>query len=93
MSTKAQLFAHKLRETHGPALAVINEQEIGWRKTRDGKMVWLFDFDTAPGDPEERLLFETCPDCGGGMVIKTGKYGSFWGCPEYPKCRGTKPLR
>ena len=30
------------------------------------------------------------PGCGKTMVSRMGKYGRFWGCPEYPKCRGTR---
>lgn len=27
-----------------------------------------------------------CPKCGGELVKRTGKYGSFIGCSNYPKC-------
>ncbi len=35
----------------------------------------------------------SCPKCGGGMVIREVKRGerkgqSFWGCQQFPKCRG-----
>lgn len=30
-----------------------------------------------------------CPECGGKLVLKTGKYGFFYGCSNYPKCRFT----
>ena len=30
-----------------------------------------------------------CPKCGGALVKRTGKYGSFYGCSNYPKCRFT----
>ncbi len=35
----------------------------------------------------------SCPRCGQQMVLrKNQKQGSqFWGCPGYPKCRGTRP--
>lgn len=34
-----------------------------------------------------------CPRCGQEMILrKNQKQGSqFWGCPGYPKCRGTRP--
>jgi Zn-finger domain associated with topoisomerase type I len=32
----------------------------------------------------------TCPFCGGRLVLRNGKYGSFYGCANYPKCRFTK---
>jgi len=33
-----------------------------------------------------------CPFCGSELVLRNGKYGQFWGCSMYPKCRFTKPL-
>lgn len=31
-----------------------------------------------------------CPKCGGGLVKKNGKYGPFYGCSNFPKCRFIK---
>ncbi len=28
-----------------------------------------------------------CPKCGGGLVVRDGKYGKFYGCSNYPKCK------
>ncbi len=28
-----------------------------------------------------------CPRCGGKLVRREGKYGTFYGCSNYPKCR------
>jgi len=33
-----------------------------------------------------------CPECGGPLVIRWGRYGKFIGCSNYPKCRYTEPL-
>ena len=33
-----------------------------------------------------------CEKCGAVMVEKTGRYGKFAACPNYPKCRNTKRL-
>lgn len=30
----------------------------------------------------------TCPICGSEMVLRKSKFGQFWGCSKYPKCRG-----
>jgi DNA topoisomerase I len=46
----------------------------------------------------ERVTFEPektgeiCPDCGGELIIKQGRFGRFVGCSNYPTCRHTKPL-
>lgn len=29
-----------------------------------------------------------CGECGSNMVLRKGKYGQFYGCPQYPKCTG-----
>lgn len=28
-----------------------------------------------------------CPKCGGHLIGRNGKYGTFYGCSNYPKCR------
>ena len=33
-----------------------------------------------------------CPKCGGELVMKSGKYGKFYGCSNYPSCKYTKKL-
>lgn len=30
-----------------------------------------------------------CPKCGGQLVYRNGRYGSFYGCSNYPNCRYT----
>jgi len=35
-------------------------------------------------------LSGTCPICGGKLIQKNGKYGSFYGCSNYPKCKYTR---
>lgn len=30
---------------------------------------------------------ELCPECGGDLVIRKGKYGEFVACSNYPKCK------
>ncbi len=31
---------------------------------------------------------QPCPKCGGEMIIRHGRFGTFLGCKAYPKCRG-----
>ncbi len=33
-----------------------------------------------------------CEFCGSKMIVKNGRYGKFAACPNYPKCKNTKPL-
>lgn len=34
-----------------------------------------------------------CPNCDTKMILKTGKRGTFWSCPDYPACFGTRNLQ
>lgn len=33
-----------------------------------------------------------CEKCGAKMIVKTGRFGKFAACPNFPTCRNTKPL-
>lgn len=33
-----------------------------------------------------------CPNCGGNLLRRSGRYGSFYGCSNFPKCKFTTPL-
>ena len=33
-----------------------------------------------------------CPKCGLEMVKRSGKYGEFYGCSDFPRCRGTRKI-
>lgn len=33
---------------------------------------------------------KSCPKCGGVMKLRSGRYGDFWGCMEFPNCRFTE---
>ena len=35
---------------------------------------------------------EKCPDCGGEMVVRVGRYGKFLSCAKFPECKGMKDL-
>jgi len=42
-------------------------------------------------------LTPDCPKCGSAMVVRAARRGAnpgqkFWGCPNFPKCRGTREI-
>lgn len=41
-------------------------------------------------EAETKINNMICPKCGGQLVIRNGKYGTFTGCSNYPKCNFTK---
>ena len=43
--------------------------------------------------PSQKRQDVTCPNCNSGMVLRTSKKGTnagnkFWGCAQFPRCRG-----
>lgn len=38
-------------------------------------------------EPDEKVR---CPRCNSAMILRKGRYGSFYGCSRFPRCRGTK---
>jgi len=49
-------------------------------------------------DEEEFEEVPICPDCGIPMVLRTASRGEhkgqqFYGCPNFPECRQTRPYR
>ena len=39
---------------------------------------------------EEQKTKKLCPYCKAELVLRKGKYGEFYGCPNYPKCKYTQ---
>jgi hypothetical protein len=33
-----------------------------------------------------------CPNCGGILTMRNGRFGKFIGCNQYPKCRYTRNI-
>ena len=49
-------------------------------------------------EPQDDMAPPACPTCGTAMVLRVVKRRGprqgerFWGCPHFPKCRGTRDL-
>lgn len=39
------------------------------------------------------ISIEICPSCGGELKKRSGRYGEFYGCSNYPKCRYTRNVQ
>ncbi len=40
---------------------------------------------TEPAGPD-------CPECGSPMCKRSSAYGPFWGCRDYPQCKGIRKI-
>ncbi|MBL7142242.1 MAG: type I DNA topoisomerase [Candidatus Pacebacteria bacterium] len=43
-------------------------------------------------DITEKPTEKTCPKCGAPLLIRIGRYGEFYACSKFPKCRYTESL-
>ena len=48
--------------------------------------------ETMPRVKVEEATDEVCEQCGQPMVIKTGRFGRFMACSNYPTCKNTRPV-
>ena len=39
---------------------------------------------------EDKIYEGICPQCGGKLVERNGRYGTFYGCSNYPNCKFTR---
>jgi restriction system protein len=58
--------------------------------------VWFCENQSDPPNPSDQNI-PPCPNCQGQMTLRTAKTGknagkSFWGCANYPDCKGIIPL-
>jgi DNA topoisomerase-1 len=44
-------------------------------------------------DITEKPTKKKCPKCGAPLLIRLGKYGKFYACSRFPKCRYTESLK
>ena len=35
---------------------------------------------------------QVCPECGGVLTKRKGRFGEFWGCGSFPRCRYTRKV-
>ncbi|MEZ4768623.1 MAG: type I DNA topoisomerase [Caldilineales bacterium] len=45
-----------------------------------------------PAESLAQPIGETCPEDGGELVLKIGRFGKFIACSNYPECRYTRPF-
>ena len=43
--------------------------------------------------PEPELTDKICPQCGAGLLIRTSRFGKFYACSAFPKCRYTENMK
>ncbi len=103
VQTESGLAPEVLPEAPGEVCATCGKAMVV-RKGRFGTFLACSDYPacktTRPWPPKEKdetpvplpADIPPCPACGGTMVVKTGRFGRFLSCANYPKCKTTRPL-
>jgi hypothetical protein len=48
--------------------------------------------ESASPKPRQTIVGINCPRCASGMILRTGRYGKFYGCSRFPSCKGTRKI-
>jgi len=72
---------------HGLFLACSGYPECTYTREPELDVRGIDSDDTTPESETQ-----VCDNCGREMVIKRGRYGTFYACTGYPDCKTTKPL-
>ncbi len=96
--TKTKWIGHK----DAPHLATLLEQVHKLLEAHDHAVQWVpREQNQEADDLSKKPLIEAgiikpdseskkCPECGANLVLRSGKYGKFFGCSRYPKCKHTE---
>ncbi|EGK8084721.1 type I DNA topoisomerase [Campylobacter lari] len=87
-------FTSKMEDT----LDVIAEGKMDWQEVlREFYFPFMRKIDEGKKNIKSQKTFtkldETCPDCGGELAIRKGRYGEFIACLNFPKCKYSRNLK
>ena len=79
----------------------IKDKALGWitaiipnheelKRVESKNIVWIARKNTIKKLSED--IWEICPKCKVPLIIKLGKFGKFYACSGFPKCRYTESL-
>lgn len=75
--------------TEGQVSDVANSLLRSNKDSKESRKAHVSSVKTQVAMRKEMISNRICPRCGGALLIRQGKYGSFYGCSNYPKCRYT----
>ncbi|EAI3906194.1 type I DNA topoisomerase [Campylobacter lari] len=79
-------------------LDIIAEGKMDWQEVlREFYFPFMRKIDESKKNIKSQKTFtkldETCPDCGGELAIRKGRYGEFIACLNFPKCKYSRNLK
>ncbi|MBD3268537.1 AAA family ATPase [bacterium] len=80
-SIRLWLVNSKTGKPLGKKVDAYTQRTTGWQKRMNDKLRQLY---------ERGLHMYNCPKCSSGVMLeRNGKYGKFYGCSNFPRCRHT----
>ncbi|MBQ3219167.1 MAG: NERD domain-containing protein [Clostridia bacterium] len=75
----------------GPTVLTVEQMQEAYQKLMSAKV----DISTSEHvnnikQQQKGIENGICPRCGAKLVLRDGKYGSFWGCSKFPRCKFIK---
>ncbi|RLF65251.1 MAG: hypothetical protein DRN26_05705 [Thermoplasmata archaeon] len=67
--------------------------KLGLLPLEDALAAGVVDYDGTELSPNSICVPPLCPKCSAKMILRTGKYGKFWGCSMWPRCSGSRTYR
>ena len=97
-ASRIEELSAKLQETKDEAARQLDEAKSeADRQLKEAKGEAERQLREAKSEAEKQQhiddIKDKCPFCGSELVLRRGKYGQFWGCSTYPKCKFTRPLK
>ncbi len=79
----------------------VEEGDLGWQRVLEdfwgpfSKALAAVDIDRLIHAVHDlsTLHEERCLNCGGPLIVKSGRFGPFIACAKYPECKFSKPIR
>lgn len=84
------ILSYKEEKLHNSELQDIANRILSANvDSKDNRKVHVSAIRTKVKENDTKISNNICPRCGGTLVLRKGKYGSFTGCSNYPKCKYT----
>lgn len=102
-TTTPVVYSHQLRKTikrYSDRNLTATEKEAIFKKITSNNLIDTYDkrkhvqsIKQRIKKREQSIREHKCPQCGSNLVKRSGKFGNFLGCTNYPKCRNTINLQ
>lgn len=88
LNDKILSYKEKIIDNYREIYSMIHNMNIINKNKRKEHIDFVNELNSSKDKNKENC----CPKCGGKLIKRSGKYGEFLGCSNYPKCKFTKKI-